>query len=231
MTEVIDNIFILDWTTDIWKILVRLALAIFAGFLFGYENKLRSKDAGLKTHTILCMTACLIMIISKYGFYELSKYEGIQYDASRVASTILSGLGFLGAGMVFYKQDSIKGLTSAVGMCLTITVGMCFGSGLIVTGSIVTVVALLLQHILHSDIGVFKNNKLIVVRAIFEVEDGYVEHFKGLFNIKEFINFKVTRENEKKIAEVEFYYKTNKNAEELVEIAKNEDKILLIEKY
>ena len=231
MTEVIDNLYVLDWTTDVWKLLVRLLFAIVAGFLFGYENKRRSKDAGIKTHTMLCMTACLIMIISKYGFYELSKYEGIQYDASRVASTILSGLGFLGAGMVFYKQDSIKGLTSAVGMCLTISVGMCFGSGLIVIGCVMTVVSLFLQHILHSDFGIFKNNKQIVVRAVFEIEDNYVEHFKSIFNIKDFLSFKIKRENDKEIADVEFYYSVKNNAEELVEIAKSEKNILLIEKY
>lgn len=229
--DIFESLGVLDYSPNIWKLLIRLLLAIVAGFLFGYENKKRSKDAALKTHTILCMTACLIMIISKYGFYELSHYEGIQYDASRVASTILSGLGFLGAGIVFYKQDSIKGLTSAVGLCLTIAVGMCFGAGLIIIGAVVTVISLILQAILHSNVGIFKNSKHILVKAIFVLSDDYIEHFKEIFKIDEFVDYKIKRVEGKEIAEVEFYYDIKKNSEELIDLAKNEENILQIEKY
>lgn len=231
MNQIFEVIDILDWNTDVWHLLVRLGLSIIAGFFLGYENKLRSKDAGIKTHTILCMTACLLMIISKYGFYELGHFEGIQYDASRVASTVMSGLCFLGAGMVFYKQDSIKGLTSAVGMCLTIAIGMSFGAGLIVIASSVTLVAITLQTIMHLDLGIFKSSKHIIVKAVFVVEDNYVDHIKEVFGIKSFIKFKVKKDGNREIAEVEFYYDAKVNSEELVEIARKEKQILFLEKY
>ena len=231
MNNIFEVLGVIDWNGDVWHLLARLGLSILAGFFLGYENKLRSKDAGIKTHTILCMTACLLMIISKYGFYELGHFEGIQYDASRVASTIISGLCFLGAGMVFYKQDSIKGLTSGVAMCLTIAIGMCFGSGLVVIGSTVTIVAIFLQTIMHLDLGIFKSSKHIIVKAVFVVEDNYVDHFKNIFNIQSFIKFKVKKDGNREIAEVEFYYNIKNNSEELVEIARKESQILFLEKY
>ena len=231
MNQIFEVLCFLDWNPKVWHLFLRLGLAIVAGFVLGYENKIRSKDAGIKTHTILCMTACLLMIISKYGFYELGHFEGIQYDASRVASTIISGLCFLGAGMVFYKQDSIKGLTSAVAMCLTIAIGMSFGAGLIVIGCAVTVIGLILQLIMHLDFGIFKSSKHIVVKAVFVVEDNYVEHFKEVFEIKGFLKFKVKKDGDREIAEVEFYYNVKVNSEELVEIARKEPQILFLEKY
>lgn len=231
MNEIFSALTVLDGTTEIWKLLIRLGFSILAGFLLGLEYKSRSKDAGVKTHTILCMTACLIMIISKYGFYELAKFEGIQYDASRVASTIISGLCFLGSGMLFFKQDSIKGLTSAVGMCLTIAIGMCFGSGLMVIGGIVTILALILQFIFHQEFGVFKSNNQLLVNVKFVLEDDSIEYVKNIFGIKKFLNIKVSIEDGCKVVEADFYYKVNASNEEIINLAKNEDKILMIKVY
>ena len=231
MNEIFDAITVLDGNLQIWKILVRLGAAILAGFVIGLECRSRAKDAGIRTHTLLCLTACLLMIISKYGFYELAKFEGIQYDASRVSSTIISGLCFIGAGMVFYKQDAIKGLTTAVSLCLTISIGMCFGSGLIITACIVTALTIVLQLIMHQNKGIFRSKKHIVVSAKFYADDGYVEKFKKIFGISHFVSFKITKENERSIVEAEFYYKVKISSEELVEISKNEPQIIMLEKY
>ena len=231
MEEIFDSLIIMDGTTEVWKLLARVGFAIIAGFLLGIESRSRSKDAGIKTHTMLCMTACVLMIISKYGFYELSPFEGIQYDASRVASTIISGLCFMGAGVVFYKKDSIKGLTSAVGMCLTIAIGMCFGSGLLVVGGSVTIAALILQFVLHQDFGILKSNKHILVKARFVLEENYIEQFKKLFNIDKFLTLQITKEEGRQIAEVDFYYTVKISNEEIAEIVKNEPQILMIKFY
>ena len=230
MEEIFNSLTVLDATPQIWKLLVRLFLAVIAGFLIGFESRSRLKDAGVKTQTFLCLTASLLIIISKYAFYELSKFEGIQYDSSRVASTIISGLCFIGAGMVFYKQSSVKGLTTAISLCLTIAIGMCFGSGLIITGAVVTVLVLLLQRILHKDKSIFQSKKLIVVNAKFYVEDGYIDRFKEIFGIDHFGTFKITKENDKSVAEVEFFYKVKISSEELFDISKNEPQIIMLEK-
>ncbi len=230
MEEIFNSMYVLDGTPQIWKILIRLGLAIIAGLMIGFESNSRLKDAGIKTHTLLCLTSCLLMIISKYGFYEISKLDGIQYDAARIASTIISGLCFIGAGMLFYKQNSIKGLTTAVSLCLTIAIGMCFGSGLLITAGIITIVVILLQFILHKNKGFFKRKKLIVLNAKFYAENGYIKRFKEIFDIDHFEHFRISKENDKAIIEVEFLYKIKISSEEIFEITKSEPQIIMVEK-
>ena len=228
MEEIFSSMEVLDATTSIWKIFIRIGLAILAGFFIGLENRARSREAGLKTHTILCMTASVLMIISKYAFYDLAKFTGIQYDASRIAANILTGLCFLGAGMFYYRKATVKGLTSAVSICLTITIGMCFGSGLLITGGVVSVLTIVLQVLLHSKI--FKTQKMIVCRAKFVLDNEYIEHFKNVFEIMHFNQFRVSRENEKEIVEVEFYYRVKKTSEELLDKVNKESQIMMFEK-
>ena len=230
MQEVFNSMYVLDGTFDIWKILLRLGLAIVAGLIIGFESNSRLKDAGIKTHSLLCLTSCLLMIISKYGFFEMSKMDGIEYDASRIASTIISGLCFIGAAIVFYKQNSVKGLTTAVSLCLTIAIGMCFGSGLLITAGIVTIVDVLMQYILHKNKGIFKRKKLIVLNARFYAENGYIEKFKEIFDIDHFEHFKIVKEGDKSIIEVEFLYKIKISSEEIFEITKSEPQIIMVEK-
>ena len=75
--------------------LLNILLAVVLGFAIGYERKLRYKEAGIRTHTIVCAGSALIMVVSKYGFADI-----MEYDASRVAAQIVSGIGFLGAGII-----------------------------------------------------------------------------------------------------------------------------------
>ena len=226
--SIFSSMIALDATFDIWKILIRIGLAILAGFLIGLENRHRSKEAGLKTHTLLCLTASVLIIISKYAFYDLVKFSGIQYDASRIASNIVTGLCFLGAGMVLYRKDTVKGLTSAVSICLTIAVGMCFGSGLLITGGIVAVLTILLQILLHAKF--LKVQKMIICKAKFILDDEYIKHFKKVFEIEHFNQFKIVKEDEKDIVEVEFNYRVKKTSEELLDKVKKENQILMFEK-
>ena len=230
MQEIFNAIGTLDLNLGVWKLFLRVFLALIAGFILGLESRSRAKDAGVKTHTFICITSCVLMIISKYGFYELAKFEGIQYDASRVASTIISGLCFVGAGMVFYKRDTIKGLTTSVGMCLTIAIGMCFGSGLLITGAFVTFVTLLLQLFMHLKISIFKNKKLVIVKAQFITDNEYIETFKQIFNVKHFKSFKIIRQEDKCVAEIEFYYRNTLTSEEIAKKIEAEPQIIMFEK-
>ncbi|MGN1076970.1 MAG: MgtC/SapB family protein, partial [Candidatus Gallimonas sp.] len=102
-----------------FRILLDLLLAVGLGFLIGLERKMRSKEAGIRTHTIVCMGAALMMLVSKYGFAETS-----DFDPSRIAAQIVSGIGFLGAGIIVYRQHEIHGLTTAAGVWATAGVGM-----------------------------------------------------------------------------------------------------------
>lgn len=230
MQDIFDAIGVLDLNWGVWKLFLRVFLAIIAGFILGLESRSRAKDAGVKTHTFLCVTACVLMIISKYGFYELAKFEGIQYDASRVASTIISGLCFVGAGMLFYKRDTVKGLTTSVGMCLTIVIGMCFGSGLLIMGAFVTLLTLLLQLFMHLKFAIFRQKKLVIVKAQFLTDNDYIETFKQIFNVKHFRNYKIIRQDDKCVAEVEFYYRNILSSEEITKKIESEPQIIMFEK-
>ena len=95
---------------------VRLILASCCGLCIGIERTNRLKDAGIRTHLIVCMGAALMMLVSKYGFFDVSPLtEFFKADVSRVASSVVSGVGFLGAGIIFERNRRVTGLPPASG--------------------------------------------------------------------------------------------------------------------
>lgn len=126
------------------ELLIRIMAGIIAGLLIGYERKSRDKSAGMRTHAIVAMGAALLMIVSKYGFFDVDSY-----DASRVASQIVSGIGFLGAGIIFVRNNSVSGLTTAAGIWTTAGIGMALGAGMYLIGVSATLMIILTQVILH----------------------------------------------------------------------------------
>ena len=126
------------------ELLLRMVLACFMGYVIGYERMNREKSAGMRTHAIVCLGADLIMIVSKYGF------EGIpDFDASRVAAQIVSGVGFLGAGIIFVKNNTVSGLTTAAGIWTTAGVGMAIGAGAYFIGISAGILVVVTQVVLH----------------------------------------------------------------------------------
>ncbi|WP_311482057.1 MgtC/SapB family protein [uncultured Anaerococcus sp.] len=114
-------------------LLLRMTMALAAGFIIGSERENKNKSAGTRTHTLVCLGACLAMIVSKYGFYDVE-----HFDAARIAAQIVSGVGFLGAGVIFVKNYGVTGLTTAAGIWTTSIIGMAFGSGMYFLGIIAT---------------------------------------------------------------------------------------------
>ncbi|MBQ3573781.1 MAG: MgtC/SapB family protein [Clostridia bacterium] len=128
---------------------LRIILAGICGGIIGYERKNRGKGAGIRTHVIVAIASALMMIISKYGFNDLAFGEDFRLDPSRVASQIVSGVGFLGAGMIFIQKQAVKGLTTAAGIWATSGIGMAIGSGLYVIGITTSLVIVVVQLITH----------------------------------------------------------------------------------
>ena len=127
------------------ELLLRIILASILGMAIGFERKNRSKMAGVRTHAIVAFGAALMMIVSKYGFGDIP-----DYDASRVAAQIVSGVGFLGAGIIFVKNNtSVSGLTTAAGIWATAGVGMSVGAGQYVVGIASGILLVGLQGLLH----------------------------------------------------------------------------------
>ena len=133
------------------EFLVRILLAGICGGIIGYERKSRNKEAGIRTHLIVASGAALIMIVSKYGFSDILGDKGIALDPSRIAAQIVTGVGFLGAGMIFMRKSTISGLTTAAGIWATSAIGMAIGSGLYLLGIVTAVLIVLVQIILHQN--------------------------------------------------------------------------------
>lgn len=131
--------------------MLRIFLAALLGGLIGTERSRRQKEAGIRTHVIVAIGAALVMVVSKYGFADLI-LTGVDADPTRIASNIVTGIGFLGAGVIFVKDASIRGLTTAAGLWSTAAVGMAMGAGMYVIGFFVAVLIIVLQFILHSAI-------------------------------------------------------------------------------
>lgn len=136
-----------------WKeILVRLLLAALFGAIVGLEReRKRWSSAGMRTHMMVCVGSCLVMIVSAFGFQDALKYSNVVLDPSRVAAQVISGIGFIGAGTIVLlkqAQTHIKGLTTAAGLWTVAAVGLATGGGMYFAAGITTLIALLILWIL-----------------------------------------------------------------------------------
>ncbi|MEV4472199.1 MgtC/SapB family protein [Nonomuraea sp. NPDC049504] len=121
-----------------WGQLGDLGLALLLSAAIGLEREIRQKSAGLRTHTLVGFASALIMLVSKYGFADVLG-DNVALDPSRVAAQIVSGIGFIGGGLIFVRRDAVRGLTTAAVVWLTCAVGMAAGAGLWVLAIAVTV--------------------------------------------------------------------------------------------
>ena len=133
----------------------RILVACLCGACIGIERSRRLKEAGIRTHVIVCCAAALLMIVSKYGFADLTDAAGTVFngtrgaDPARVAAQVVSGISFLGAGVIFKHGNTIKGLTTAAGIWATAGIGLAIGSGMLVVGVFATAVVAVLQIVMH----------------------------------------------------------------------------------
>jgi putative Mg2+ transporter-C (MgtC) family protein len=109
---------------------IELGLAFVLSAAIGLEREIRKKSAGLRTYTVVGTTAALFLLISKYGFTDVLVDGKIVLDPSRVAAQIVTGIGFIGAGLIFVRGDRVAGLTTAATVWLVTGVGMACGAGL-----------------------------------------------------------------------------------------------------
>lgn len=123
-----------------WRQIAELALALVLSALIGLEREVRQKSAGLRTHTLVGVGAALFMLVSKYGFTDVLEAGRVIVDPSRVAAQIVTGVGFLGAGIIFVRRDSVRGLTTAASIWITAAIGATAGAGLPVLATVTTAI-------------------------------------------------------------------------------------------
>ena len=137
------------------ELLFRFLVAGACGACIGIERTRRLKEAGMRTHVIVCCSAALMMVVSKYGFVDLTSMAGEAFhgvrgaDSARIAAQVVSGVSFLGAGVMFKSGNTIKGLTTAAGVWATAGVGLAIGAGMYVMGVGFTAILILLQLMMH----------------------------------------------------------------------------------
>ena len=124
--------------------LLRIFIAMILGMLIGNERKNRNKAAGMRTHAMVALGAALMMVVSKYGFTD-----SVQGDGARLAAQVVSGVGFLGAGMIFVRNQAVSGLTTAAGVWTTAGIGMTVGAGMYWVGILSAVLMVIMQNISH----------------------------------------------------------------------------------
>ena len=170
------------------RILLDLLLSVALGFAIGMERKLRSKEAGIRTHTIVCFGAALMMVISMHAFDPGA-------DSARVAAQIVSGVGFLGAGMIVYRQHEVRGLTTAAGVWATAGIGMACGGRLYFVALGATALLIAVQCVLHLRVRAFLQKKSYSVKIVFlQTKDENLQ-IKELFGTDRFNKLVINREN------------------------------------
>lgn len=159
-------------------LLFRMIVACVCGFVIGYERKNRAKDAGIRTHCIVAVASAMMMIVSKYGFNDM--IESIEFlnadvrlDPSRMAQGIVTGVGFLGSGLIFHQRGSTQGLTTAAGIWATSGIGMALGAGMYRIGVFTTIIMLVIQYLLHARNRFTKTHKTKLLRVFGVAEEGY----------------------------------------------------------
>jgi putative Mg2+ transporter-C (MgtC) family protein len=121
-----------------WLQLGELGMAFALSALIGLEREIRHKSAGLRTYTLVGFAAALIMLVSKYGFSNILVNNRIVLDPSRIAAQVVTGIGFIGGGLIFVRRDAVRGLTTAAIVWLTAAIGMACGAGLLILALVAT---------------------------------------------------------------------------------------------
>lgn len=171
---------------------LRMFVSCACGFAIGAERASRFKEAGIRTHVLVAVTACALMILSKYGFADLiadqNETLGIRgADPARIAAQIVSGVGFLGAGVIFKTGNSIKGLTTAAGIWATAAIGMCIGSGMYYLGIFGTIIIMVLQYVMHRfpyGVDGYATNVVSITVAPAEQQDRIIQRLMADLDMK-----------------------------------------------
>lgn len=133
-----------------YEFVLRLFAAAMLGGVIGLEREYRAKEAGFRTHFLVALGSGLFMILSQFGFNDvLAHYERVSLDPSRIASQVVTGIGFIGAGTIIFQKHVVRGLTTAAGLWVTSAIGMTAGAGMYVLSIATTVLVLLCLEALY----------------------------------------------------------------------------------
>ncbi len=194
---------------ELWC-MVDILLAGVLGLMIGLERKFRSKEAGIRTHTIVCISAALFMVISQYAFGSST-----DFDPARIAAQIVPGIGFIGAGMIVYRKNSVHGLTTAAGVWATAGVGMACGGRLYVVAVLSALLLIFFQFVLHARKGLLSQKKQYCLSITFWENDNEADIVKNVFKVEHFYKFRTRRQEGRVICEITLFTERLYTSEQL----------------
>ena len=171
---------------------IRLIISVLLGFAIGMERKMRFKEVGIRTHAIVAAGACLFMLISKYGFDDL---DG-RFDGARVVAQVVSGIGFIGAGMIMHRKLAIHGLTTAAGVWITAGIGMAVGAGMYILAVCATVIIIGAQCLMHINCRLFRTKHYVQIQVVFVNTGDEGEKVKELFSVDRYVEVDAKKQDE-----------------------------------
>ena len=138
------------------EFILRLFIAGILGSIIGLDREYRAKEAGYRTHFLVSLGSALIMIVSQHGFSEILDTPNVNLDPSRIASQVVTGIGFIGAGTILLHKQLVRGLTTAAGIWATSGIGLAIGAGMYelgISATILTLIGLEVLSFLFKSIG------------------------------------------------------------------------------
>ena len=213
----------ISWENELIA-LMRIVIAGLLGLVIGYERSRRQKEAGLATHFIVAAASALFTCIS-----TSLVTTGAGLDGERIAAQVVSGVGFLGAGMIFFRRENLRGLTTAAGIWATAAIGMATAVGQIIVAIGIVVVIIGVQAILHlKRVKRHSNMHMVFVKFLYseDIKSKLLEYF----NCDTFHRFKITKTDNGIIAEAVVYPQQRLLANELSDIMLANGEILSIER-
>lgn len=133
-----------------YDFIIRILAAAVIGGVIGLEREYRAKEAGFRTHFLVALGSALFMVVSQFGFEQTDGGTGnVSLDPSRVASQVVTGIGFIGAGIIIFQKHAVRGLTTAAGLWVTSAIGLACGSGLYFLAFITMILVLICLEVLY----------------------------------------------------------------------------------
>ncbi|MBM6616104.1 MgtC/SapB family protein [Bacillus suaedaesalsae] len=201
-------------------IMGRLVLAVLLCGLIGFEREINQHPAGFRTHLLVGVGSCLMMVLSLYGFDPFLEEENIRFDPARIPAYVISGIGFLGAGTILVKDSTVRGLTTAASIWVVAGLGLIIGAGLYSVAVVTTILILLILIALNkfesSVIQRRKKEKLEVtvtnkeclrqVLTLVQEYKGQIHNIKAKDDFSEFIiSFSIDKRSEMKLVQQLFF--------------------------
>ena len=216
-----------------WDFIIRLLLATLLGAVIGIEREYHAKEAGVRTHLLVALGSCLFMILSVYGFDFMLDRDHVSFDPSRIASQVVTGIGFIGAGTIILQKQMVRGLTTAAGLWVTAAIGLACGNGMYVVAVVTTVIVLVSLGLINVYLPYFsqKERHITFLAEDYTVMTEILERLRQeKITVLNYEMHKSAEENDgKMLVTLEIRMKRYDNVKGITSILKNFEKVELVQ--